>query len=135
MRTVSLLILPALLGACSASMSTPMPAERSAAAEAKLDRLIAGKTAAKPITCLPSYKADQMVTIDDNTIAFKDGSRVYVNNMRGGCNHLGTGMYALVTRTSMNALCSGDIAQIADLSSGMTVGACALGEFTPYTKS
>ena len=39
----------------------------------------------------------------------------------------------LVTRTSGTGLCSGDIARVVDVSNGITVGSCALGEFVPYT--
>ena len=31
-------------------------------------------------------------------------------------------------------MCSGDIATVADLRTGMTVGSCTLGDFVPYTR-
>ena len=43
------------------------PATRSAEAEAEFQKLIAGKVAGQPIGCLPSYRSNDMVTIDDNT--------------------------------------------------------------------
>jgi hypothetical protein len=46
---------------------------------------------------------------------------------------LGAGHYALVTRQFSGSLCRGDIATVADLSSGMTVGSCVMGDFVPYT--
>ena len=77
-----------------------------------------------------------MVVIDDNTVAFRHtGSRVYVNNFRNDCPRLGTGWYALVTKRTGSTLCSGEIAQVVDTSSGITVGSCVLGEFVPYTRS
>ncbi len=78
-----------------------------------------------------------MVIIDDNTVVFRDSpSRVYRNDFRGyGCQNLGSGHYTLVTRSSGPGLCSGDIAQVVDLGSGINVGSCVLGEFVPYVKA
>ena len=76
-----------------------------------------------------------MVVVDENTIAFRNGSsRVYVNHMQGGCNNLG-GPYALVTHTFGGAqLCRGDIGQVVDVTNRFTVGSCVFGDFIPYTR-
>ena len=129
MRCLSLLLLTAALGACS----TVPPEGRSARAEAHLQELLAGKSPGRSVTCLPHYRAANMVIIDDGTILFRDGRTVYRNDFRGGrCSNLGNGFYALLTRTSGSGLCSGDIAQVFDTSSGMTVGSCVFGDFVPY---
>lgn len=130
MRCMSLLLLTAALGACTTG---PQPG-RSAEAEAHLQQLLAGKVAARPISCLAHYRSNDMVVIDDNTVVFKNGRTVYRNDFQGGaCANLGRGFYALVTRTSGGlGLCRGDIAEILDTSSGMTVGSCVLGDFVPY---
>lgn len=131
MRSMSLLLLAAALGACS---TTPQPG-RTADAEAHLHKLLDGRVASAPKTCLPHYRADNMVVIDDNTILFRDGRTVYRNDFQGGtCSRLGSGFYALLTRTSGGTgLCRGDIAEVVDTSSGMQVGSCVLGDFVPYT--
>lgn len=133
MRSMSLLFLAAALGACS---TAPEPG-RSAQAQAHLQKLLAGKVAGKPISCLPHYRANDMVVIDDNAVAFRDGRTVYLNDFQGGtCSNLGSGFYALLTRTfGGTGLCRGDIAQVIDTSTGMTVGSCAMGDFVPYSKS
>ena len=52
-----------------------------------------------------------------------------------GCNGIGGGNYALVTRQYGTAdLCSGDIAQVVDTVNGISVGSCVCGEFTPYVR-
>ena len=132
MRGISFLLMGAALSACS---TAPQPG-RSAHAENHFRELISGKVAGQPVACLPSYRAKDMVVIDDSTIAFREGgSRVWVTNLRSSCAHLGSGHYALVTRTfGGTGLCSGDIAEVADVSNGFTVGSCVVGEFTPYTK-
>src|SRR5687768_9366346 len=97
MRSMSLLLLTVTLGACA----TPPPETRSAKAEAHLQELLAGKAAGPALGCLPHYRADNMVVIDDNTVVFRDGRTVYRNDFQGGaCSRLGSGFYALVTRTT-----------------------------------
>src|SRR5918996_4439710 len=98
-----------LLGLALAGCATQPPAPtRTAESQAELNKLIAGKTAGTPITCLPHYRADNMVRIDDSTVAFKQGSRVYVNHLIGACSSLKSGFYALVTRSNGIGLCRGD---------------------------
>jgi hypothetical protein len=134
MRRISLLLLSAAAASCTTAPPSPT---RTAQSQAQLQQLIAGKAAEKPISCLPSYNANDMVVIDENTVAFKSGSsRVYVAHMNGPCTNLGgAGNYALLTRnTGGLGLCSGDIAHVVDTSAGMTVGSCSFGEFIPYVR-
>jgi hypothetical protein len=107
---------------------------RTAEKQREFQMLLAGKTAQPPISCLPHYRSGDMRAIDDQTIAFRDGSRrTYVAHMRGGCNELGTGHYALLTKQFGSAdLCRGDIARVVDTFNGITVGSCVFGDFVPY---
>lgn len=132
MRKIYLVIVGLALTSC---MTQPPPATRTAKAEAEFQKLTAGKAAGKPFSCLPSYRGGNMVTIDDRTVAFKTGSTVYVNHLIGECPNLSSGFYTLVTRSSGPGLCRGDIAKVADVSTGMVLGACAIGDFVPYTRS
>ena len=132
MRSISLLLLAATaLGACSTS---PQPTVRSAKAEAQLQKLLAGKVPGKPLSCLPQYRAEDMVVIDDNTILFRHGSRtVYRADLQGTCSQLGSGHYALLTRNfGGGTLCHGEIANVVDVQNGITVGSCVFGDFVPY---
>jgi hypothetical protein len=76
-----------------------------------------------------------MVTVDERTILFRDGSnKVWRNEVNGPCNGLGRPGTALLTRQfSSGSLCRGEIAQVIDTAGGFTVGSCSLGEFVPYT--
>lgn len=132
MRGMYLIILGLTLIGCMTQPPTPT---RTAEAQAELDKLLAGKTAGPPITCLQHYRANDMVRIDDSTVAFKQGSRVYVNHLIGACSNLDSSFYALVTRSNGMGLCRGDIAHVQDVSTGAIVGSCAIGDFVPYTRS
>lgn len=134
MRVISVILGGAILASCSYG---PEPAPmRTADKQREYQLALQGKIAQKPISCLPSYRSGDMRTIDDSTILFRDGSsRVYVNNMQGGCTALARGHYTLVTRSfGGSGLCRGDIAQVVDLLNGMQVGSCVFGDFTPYVR-
>lgn len=130
-----LLIAAAVLVGCSTAPD--QIAAENARAEAKLQQHLAGKVAGKGQDCLHTFRAQDMVRIDDDTILFRDGSRrIYRNELSGACNGLGSSNYTLVTNNygGSGRLCRGDIARTVDLTSGMTVGGCAIGEFVPYSQ-
>ena len=132
MRRIALLLIGAALGSCA---TTPPAPTRSAAKQVEYERLLAGKVAGAPQSCLATYHQNDMVVIDESTVAFRQGSnRVYVNHMQGGCSNLGDN-YALVTKQFGSAqLCRGDIAQVVDLTNKFTVGSCVFGDFIPYAR-
>ena len=113
----------------------PPAPTRTVEAQAEFNKLVAGKTAGKPMTCLQHYRADDMVRIDESTVAFKQGRQVYVNHLIGSCSNLDSSSYALVTRSNGTGLCRGDIAHVQDVSTGTIVGSCAIGDFVPYGPS
>ena len=134
MKTLALvLIAAAALGSC-ATDSPEEIAARAARDQAKIASLTAGKIAGPPMECLSQWRSRDMVVINENLIAFRDGrKRVYINNMRGPCQGLGPGRNAIVTQTTGSSLCRGDIAQVLDTASRTHIGACSFGEFVPYT--
>ena len=134
MRSALAPLILAMVAGCAASTQQTAAAQQQA--QVRLARLLAGKVAGPARSCLPSYRADDMIVIDERTIAFRDGpNRVWVTQPRGSCNLLGSPGYALVTRNVGGmGLCSGDIGQIFDTTSRMTVGSCVMGDFTPYTR-
>ena len=135
MRRIALLLLATGFASCTTVPASPTRAERS---QAELQRLISGKVAQPAVSCLPSYNANDMVVIDENTIAFRSGAtRVYLSHMNGPCSNLdGAGNYALLTKqTGGTGLCHGEIAYVIDTSSRLTVGTCSFGDFIPYVRA
>ncbi len=134
MRGLSLLLIGALVAGCAASAEQPT---RSAGKQKEYQQLLAGKVAGAPVSCLPEYRANDMIVIDEQTVVFRQGSnRLYVAHMPGGCSNLGRASYTMVTRqVGSQGLCRGDIAQIVDPVNGITVGSCVFGDFTPYARA
>ena len=131
MRAIPLLLAAAAVAGCATQQPAPT---RTAEAQAEFQKLTAGRVAGEPFSCLPSYRAGNMTPIDDSTVVFKEGSRVYVNHLIGECSQLKSGFYTLVTRNHGAGLCRGDIADVADVRAGMIVGSCAIGDWVPYTR-
>lgn len=132
MRVLGLLLIASTLSACA---TAPQPMARSERAQARLQEELAGLAAGQPQSCIPSWRADQMTVIDDNTILFREtAGRVWRNDPEGSCHLLGMG-YTLVLRSTGSSLCRGEIGEVTDLRSGVTVGSCVLGDFVPYTRS
>lgn len=128
------LVLATSLG-LAACATTPDDNQRSAEAQRELARWLDGKVPGQAQTCLPSFRTQDMVTMDERTILFRDGAnRVWRNELNGPCSGLGRPGTALLTRQfGGTGLCRGEIAQVVDTSGGFVVGSCSLGDFVPYT--
>jgi len=75
MRGFSLLLLGATLASCTTAPPPPAAAMRSPSGQRAYTSLLAGKVPGRPISCLPSYNANDMSVIDGRTIAFRVGTR------------------------------------------------------------
>lgn len=134
MRSLASLILVAAVAGCNAGPPPPA-APLTAKQQDRLNQLLADKTPGAPQSCVPNWRAHDMVVIDDDTIIFRDSpGRVWLQKPQNPCNLLSAGPYALVTRTSTSQLCRGDIAQVVDTMSGANVGTCVMGDFIPYAR-
>ena len=133
MRSISLLLLGATLASCTATAEQPT---RSPRAQQQYLTLLVGKTPRPEISCLPNYSANDMTVIDGRTLAFRRGTgTVYVMHLTPGCENLGSGTYALLSRQyGGSGLCRGDIQQVIDTTNRITVGSCTVGAIIPYTK-
>jgi hypothetical protein len=134
MRAISVLLAGAVLASCTTG--PPQPPMRTAEKQAEYQQLLLGKVPLAPTSCLPHYRSGDMRVIDEETIAFRDGTnRTYIAHMQGGCTGLGSGHYALVTHQFGTAdLCRGDIAQVVDTLNRFTIGSCVFGDFVPYVR-
>ena len=120
----------ALLGA-----QAPTQPARSPQAQAYLDQLLAGRVAGETRRCLNYEKTISPVGVDDHTLLFKDGPRLWRNDLQSGsgCSNLG-GLRALMTYDRKVQVCKGDRMYVLDMADGMQHGGCVLGEFTVYTR-
>jgi len=131
MRKIILLVGAAILVGASSPAAPP----RTAGAQAKLDKHLDGRVAGQPVRCVKSDLTTSPIAIDDRTILFKDGPRIWRNDLKGGinCGDLGARKSLMTTDRSVR-VCNGDTMHIVDLSDGEGVGGCVLGDFVPYMR-
>ena len=70
MRGIPITAFAIALAGCATQPPAPT---RSTEAQAELNKLVAGKIAGAPLTCLQHYRANDMVRIDDSTVAVQTG--------------------------------------------------------------
>lgn len=129
MRILAALIVASALPAASA----PTGSTHSPEAQAKLDKLLAGRVAGETLHCVPVEKTNNPIAIDDSTMLFRDGPRIWRTELSGSdnCGKISK-MSQVVTESTVHRLCAGD--KLVFFDNGVPGGACYLGEFTPYTK-
>lgn len=109
--------------------------ERTPQAQAALDKALAGRTAGKPESCISLRDIRSSRIIDRYTILFEGiGGRMWRNDPPHGCAGLSPNR-AILTKSSLAKHCRGDIFQIIDPPTPMTLGSCAFGDFVPYSKA
>jgi hypothetical protein len=129
-KIIALSLLPLFAGCMD-----QRPMEMSAQAQTELAAAIEGRTAEAPQSCVPSRDLRGNRSAGEGAIIFDGASRnvVYVNRPAAGCPEIRPGM-ALKTRTTSTQLCRGDIVEVFDPVNGFSMGACGLGDFTPYRR-
>lgn len=106
--------------------------QHSPEAQAKLDKELAGRVPGETKHCIPVEKTDHPIGIDDATILFRDGPRVWRSELSGSAQcGLIDRQSTIFTESGAKRLCAGD--KLVFQTGGLS-GACYLGEFTPYAK-
>lgn len=120
-----------VIGLVLAAASTPV-SQHSPEAQAKLDKLLEGRVPGKTKTCLPVNQTNHPIAIDDLTMLFLDGRRLWRTELRGSMNCGRIDPQSTIVTESGWRVCAGD--KLVFLHEGEAEGACYLGEFTPYAK-
>lgn len=133
MRSVFVMIAAAALGSCTMD-GRPVPVQPVAGTRT-IASLLEGKVATAPTRCLSTYQRNDMVVLDSQTVAYRDGSsRTFVMHLSPGCGEIANGG-ALITKSwGTSEICTGDIAQAATGSQSFIAGSCSIGEIVPYVK-
>lgn len=101
--------------------------------EAKLQKMLDGRVAGKPVDCISLPMTTSTTIIDGKAIVYRSGSTLYVNTPRSGADLLDDNSI-LVTRTFGSDLCSIDSVRLLDRTSQFPRGFVLLDKFVPYTK-
>lgn len=121
-----------LLAGCAGNYEPqPLTPKQSA----KLEKALEGKVAGEKISCINREPQTSLTIISNKVLLYRVSKRlVYKNALIGSCSGLTYGD-TMIVRSFGSQLCRGDLATSANLMTGMTTGACALGDFVPYRTS
>lgn len=124
-----MVLTPLLLAGCAGSYA-PTPLTQRQAAD--LDKALAGKVAGEPQTCINREPQTNLTVISNNVLLYRVSRKlVYKNELIGTCSGLTSGS-TIIVRSYGSQMCRGDMATTANLQTGITTGACAIGSFIPY---
>ncbi|HWI85827.1 MAG TPA: hypothetical protein VNT42_05820 [Sphingomonas sp.] len=126
---------PLMAAMLAATGLSAAPAVRvNQAGEAKLAKLLEGRIAGKPTSCVQNYDLRSSQIIDGTAIVYEGAGRtLYVNRPDIGADWLRSDDI-LVTKTSTSQLCSLDTVRLVSQGSHIERGFVGLGKFVPYTK-
>ena len=130
MRIATLLGALALTG-CMASADPYQ--DRQARAERELADALKGRVAGEPTSCINSMMGNGPQIIDSRTILYRQGAKVWRNDLDGGCPGLDPGD-TLIVEIHGSQLCRLDTIRVREPGSSIPGPSCRLGKFTPYTK-
>ncbi|WP_033075106.1 hypothetical protein [Sphingopyxis sp. MWB1] len=116
-----------------ALVAVPGAAKEKLSPEAQLDKMLEGRVAGEPQSCIP-LSATNSTIIDGTALVYRVGNTLWVNRPRSGAETLDEDDI-LVTRTSGSQLCSLDSVQLYDRSGHMWRGFVSLDQFVPYRKA
>lgn len=133
MTTVKPLIAAALLlvagTTAQAADKKPTRAEKN---EARFAELLKGRTAGKPVSCLPSFQTNDLEVIDGVAMVYGKGDTIYVARPTNP-QSLRWDDVVVINRVG-GQLCHTDIIRTVDRMNGFTTGVVILEPFVPYKK-
>jgi hypothetical protein len=120
----------ALATGASAAPKGPDPV--AAKGEARLAKMLEGRVAGKPVSCISAQIGSNLQVIDRTAIVYNAGSTIYVARADdpGSLNSDDI----LVIKRFGSQICRQDIIHTIDRTSGFMTGVVFLRDFTPYTR-
>jgi hypothetical protein len=126
-----------LAGVALASMATAATATgsgRNDAGEARLARMIEGRTAGAPVSCIDTVRSDKMQVIDGVAVVYDAGKTIWVARPTDP-RMLGRNDAIVMDRFSPSRLCVQESMKTIDRYDHHTTGVVFLKDFVPYTKA
>jgi hypothetical protein len=128
---LAMILFPLARAGCAGSAE--MQASQHAEAQRDLSQALAGRVAGKPQDCIPIQGISGPQVVDRSTVIYRDGRRVYVNQLASECPSLSP-FDTLVVELHNNQLCRNDLFRVLQSGSSIPGAYCRFGSFTPYLK-
>lgn len=118
----------ATLGLGSAAQAAP-----KLTGEERLAKMLEGRVAGEPVSCISLYQTTDTTVIDGTAIVYKVGSTYYVNRPSNAKSLRDDDV--MLVKLHSSQLCSVDIVETRDRSTFMYNGFVGLDKFVPYRKA
>lgn len=130
MKTFAILLAGAALALTGTAATAETRAERN---EAKLARMLDGRTAGEPVNCINAMRSNRIEVIEHIGIVYDAGDTIYVARTRDP-RALGPWDVPVIERFG-SQLCTSDVMRTVDRSGGYITGPLFLDDFVPYTRN
>jgi hypothetical protein len=131
MKILALILAGAALALTGTTAATAE--NRAERAEAKLARMLEGRTAGEPVKCISALRSNRIQVIEHLGLVYDAGDTIYVARATDP-DTLDYWEVPVIERFG-SQLCSNDIMRTVDRSGGYTTGPLFLEDFVPYTKN
>lgn len=125
-------IATALIAAAVLAVPAASSAKPKLTGEARLAKVLEGRVAGDPVSCIPDWQARDMQVIDKTALVYGHGSTIWVNRPKNA-DQLDSDDI-LVRRAFGSQLCTLDIVHTVDRTGHFMTGIVNLGEFVPYRR-
>ena len=132
MRTSRLFLAAAVLVFAGATAFAADKAERLAKNEARLAKLLEGRTAGEPVSCIPEFQSSKVEVIEGVAFVYGVGKTIYVAKPDQPDSMQWDDV--MVVKRNAGQLCNTDIVHTVDRMTGFMTGVVFLSKFTPYRK-
>jgi hypothetical protein len=130
MKTLALILAGAAMALTGTVASAETRAEKS---EARLARMLEGRTAGEPVKCINAFNGNNIQVIEHVGIVYDAGRTIYVARTTHP-DQLDSWDVPVIERFG-SQLCSNDIMRTIDRSSGHITGVLFLDDFVPYRRN
>lgn len=100
--------------------------------EQRLEKMLEGREAGEPVSCIGLYDSHNLRVIDKTALVYKRGGTLYVSRPLNPKSLRANDV--LVMKRTSSQLCKMDSVHTADQTTGMYTGSVFLGDFVPYRK-
>lgn len=123
-----------ILGALALAGLTAMGPAQDTSGDADLAKAVEGRTAGKPLNCVSASFIGTPQIIDRDTLVYRSGRTLYVNQLDVECPGLREGN-TIVMEIHGSQICRNDSIRVLEPGSTIPGPYCRLGNFTPFKKA
>lgn len=123
----------ALAGAAALLAGPALSAKERLTGEQQLAKLLEGRVAGEPVSCIPLHRTSSSRIIDGTAIVYDAGRTIYVNRPTNADTLDDDDI--MVTRLHTSQLCRLDTVRLHDRSGHWYSGFVGLENFVPYTRT